>query len=230
MLTRVGPAVPGKGSQQQESQQQRRPQRRRILGPAGPGAPHALEARGDPACPAEPTLPGPVPGLPRRGPSFARALGLRLLRSHRDGSHIQAAASFHTAPGSPALGAPLLTGHLRPWPGSQREAGGASRSLVLPRSGTGSAEPRLHARGDRRRMGFPTVRRGWDGRRPGPFPGAGCCTPSARLRDAETCGPGSCSLPPAAAPTPGSLSPLVRSIAGLRLGPRVLLQLRAAPH
>lgn len=34
--------------------------------------------------------------------------------------------------------------------------------------------------------GVPTVRRGWDGRRPGPFPGAGCCTPSARLRDAES--------------------------------------------
>lgn len=123
---------------------------------------------------------------------------------------------------------PGISGH-GPGVRGKREAR-AARSSCLARSGTGSAEPRLHARGDRRRMGFPTVRRGWDGRRPGPFPGAGCCTPSARLRDAETCGPGSCSLPPAAAPTPGSLSPLVRSIAGLRLRPRVLLQLRAAPH
>lgn len=187
--------MPGKGSQQQESQQQR-PQRRRILGPAGPGAPHALEARGDPARSAEHTLPGPVPGLPRRWPSFARALGLRLLRSHRDGSYIQAAASFHTAPGSPALGAPLLTGHLRPWPGSRREAGGASRSLVLPRSGAGSAEPRLQARGDRRRMGFPRCGEGGTGgaRVPSPEPDAatrarGCEARKPRALARATCHP-----------------------------------------
>lgn len=230
-LTRVGPAVPGEGSQQQESQQQR-PQRQRqhILRAAGPGALHALAARGDPARPAEPLLPGPIPGLPRRRPSFARALGLRLLQSHRDCSYIQAAASFHAAPGSTALRAPFLTGHLRPWPGSRREAGGASCSLVLPRSEEGSTEPGFQARGYRGCMRVPTVWLGWDGRRPGPLPGAGCCTSSARLRDVGTRGPGSCSVPPAAAPVPGSLSLSVHWIAGLQLQPRMLLQLRAAPH
>lgn len=231
-LTRVGPAVPREGSQQQESQQQR-PQQQHILGPAGPGASHALATRGDPTRPAEPWLPGPVPGLPRSRPSFARALGLRLLQSHRDSSYIQAAASFHSAPGSPALRAPLLTGHLGPWPGNRREAGGASCSLVQPRSEAGSKEPRLQARGYRGCMGVPTVRRGWDGRRPGPLPGAGCCTSCARLetlRDAETRGPGSCSVPLAAAPALGSLALSVHWIAGLRLQPRMLLQLRAAPH
>lgn len=221
--------MPGEGSQQQESQQQRPPQQH-ILGPAGLGASHALATRCDPARPAEPLLPEPVPGLPRCRLSFARALGLRLLQSHRDCSYIQAAASFHTAPVSPALRAPLLTGHLGPWPGSRREAGGASCSLVLPRWEAGSMEPRLQARGYRGCMGVPTVRRGWDGRRPGPLPRAGCCTSSARLRDTETRGPSSCSVPPAAAPAPRSLSLSVHWIARLWLQPRKLLQLGAAPH
>lgn len=202
-LTRVGPAVLGKGREQQESQQQQRRQRQRqrqrcFLGRGGPGgrrgsgASHARAARRSPADPTEPKRPRSAPAPLRRQSSVPWVLGLRLLQSHGDTLHIQAAASLRTAPGSPAFGAPVLTGHLRPWLARWRvEApGGATCSLVQPRRG-GLREPRFQPRRGRGRMeprweptGVPTVlslRAGapraarWDRRRPGsPPPGSSC--------------------------------------------------------
>lgn len=126
MLTLVGQAVLGEGRQQQESQQQRR----RILG-RGTRAPHAREARSSPGGPIEPERSEPAPAPPSRRPTFPRALGLCLLPSHGDASHIQAAASLRTAPRSPAFGTPVLTGHLRPRRRRAGAPGGATRWLVL---------------------------------------------------------------------------------------------------
>lgn len=183
VLTRVSQAVLGEGRQQQESQQQRqqRRQRRRILGRGGRRTPHARAARGSPAGSAEPARPERAPAPPRRGPSFPRALGLRLLQSHEYASHIQAAASLRTAPGSPAFGAPVLTGHLQPW--TERRAARLAGSCCRARAGlrgAGASPPQgpgphgaaagagRGSHGACRRAPAYPGQRGWDGRRPEP--------------------------------------------------------------
>lgn len=252
MLTLLSQAVLGEGRQQQESQQQRR--RRRILGRRGPetrrrpGAPHA------PAGPARPARPEPAPAPLRRQPSFPRALGLRLLPSHGDASHIQAAASLRTAPGSPAFGAPVLTGHLWPRRGRRRAGapGDATRSLVLPSPGRtpGAAAspvqgPGPHgaaaaaARSSHAACRGAPARPGSEGGRapPGPPPRARSCNRGREAPGARAGGrgvPSGPSLPlPAAASPPRSPRPLAGArgpAAAPAPGPRALLQLRAAPH
>lgn len=84
------------------------------------------------------------------------------------------------------------------------EESGRREPLARPASVRGGLRGAAASRAGPPPHGVPTVRRGWDGRRPGPFPGDGCCTPSARLRDGESPrGLGSSNLLPAAAPTPG---------------------------
>lgn len=253
VLTRVRPAVRGQGRQQQESQQQRR---RRVQGPGGPGTPrapgasHARAARDSRAGRTEPARPGPAPALPRRRPSFPWALGLRLLPSHGDASHIQAAASLRTAPGSPAFGALVLTGHLRPWPGRRGAGapGGATCSLVLPRRG-GLREAASPAPGPGPHGAAVGARRGSHGavaarraarmgRTPpgGPPPRQLLLAEGARLRRAGAGGRGAHEgpsfPPPAPASAPRSPRPLARAGSGWAPAPgrTALLQLRAALH
>lgn len=95
---------------------------------------------------------------------------------------------------------PGISGH-GPGVGGRQEMR-AARSSCLCRSEAGSTEPRLQARGYRGCMRVPTVRRGWDGRRPSLLP----WTSSApRARGCETRRPAdlaraACRLPPPLCP------------------------------